>query len=120
MELSGDDAGVDLGQSLGTRIAKRRHQLRLSQDELAAQVGVSRDAVSKWENDRTYPKRNLGRLEQVLGIRLDGAPPPGVDFDPGDPDEVRVAGWDYLTAQRRQELIDELRAARRGGLSTGT
>jgi transcriptional regulator with XRE-family HTH domain len=56
--------------SLGTRIAKRRHQLDLSQEALAGLVGVSRDSVSKWETGKTQPSRHLGKLEVVLKMSL--------------------------------------------------
>ncbi|MBO5283092.1 MAG: helix-turn-helix transcriptional regulator, partial [Lachnospiraceae bacterium] len=36
--------------SLGQSIAARRKELKLSQEYIAEQLGVSRQAVSKWEN----------------------------------------------------------------------
>ena len=57
-------------ERIGTVIAKRRHVLGLSQQELAQRIGVSRDAVSAWERDKHFPHRHLGKLEQVLGISL--------------------------------------------------
>lgn len=57
--------------SIGLTIAKRRGLLDLSQEELAARVGVTRDTVSKWETGAFLPRKSrLGRLEQVLGISL--------------------------------------------------
>lgn len=41
--------------TMGQRIAKRRKQLGLSQEALADAVGVSRQAVSKWELDEAQP-----------------------------------------------------------------
>jgi transcriptional regulator with XRE-family HTH domain len=60
---------------IGTRIAKRRHQLGLTQAELAVRVGVSKKTVSMWETDGHYPQRYLGKLEEVLGIPLTGPGP---------------------------------------------
>lgn len=37
--------------TLGQRIQKGRKETGLSQEELAEQLGVSRQAVSRWEND---------------------------------------------------------------------
>lgn len=41
--------------TLGERIAYYRGKLGLSQGELAEQLGVSRQAVSKWETDAGLP-----------------------------------------------------------------
>lgn len=41
--------------TMGQRIAQRRRQLGLSQEALADAVGVSRQAVSKWELDEAQP-----------------------------------------------------------------
>jgi len=59
-------------EPIGARIAKRRHVLGLSQEELARRVGVARDTVSMWERGRQYPHRHLGKVEEVLGITLSG------------------------------------------------
>jgi len=42
--------------TLGQRLQKARKESGLSQEELAEQLGVSRQAVSKWENDSGYPE----------------------------------------------------------------
>ena len=40
---------------LGNQIKKMRNELSLSQDELAEKIFVSRQSISNWENDKTYP-----------------------------------------------------------------
>ena len=40
---------------LGGQIRKYRNELNISQDELAEKVFVSRQSISNWENDKTYP-----------------------------------------------------------------
>lgn len=40
--------------TLGMTIQKERTRLGLSQEKLAEQVGVSRQAVSKWELDLSH------------------------------------------------------------------
>ena len=53
--------------SVGERIATLRKGRDLSQGQLAALMGVSRQAISKWENDQTTPDTlNLIRLSEVF------------------------------------------------------
>ena len=42
-------------ETLGKRIALHRKELGLTQDALAEQLGVTAQAVSKWENNQSYP-----------------------------------------------------------------
>lgn len=57
--------------SLGDNIAARRKQMRLSQESLAGQLGVSRQAVSKWETGQTEPTaKNLVELAKLFGITV--------------------------------------------------
>ena len=57
---------------LGQYIAKRRKYMRLTQEELAEKVGVSKSAIAKWETNRGLPDRdNLKRLSLVINIPLD-------------------------------------------------
>lgn len=58
--------------TLGKRISVLRKQLGMKQEELAEKMGVSPQAVSKWENDQTCPDISLLlELSQVLGISSD-------------------------------------------------
>ena len=41
--------------SLGENIKAKRNELKLSQEYVAEQLGVSRQAVSKWETDQSEP-----------------------------------------------------------------
>ena len=53
--------------SIGERITSLRRDAELSQGQLAAILEVSRQAVSKWENDQTSPDTlKLIRLADVL------------------------------------------------------
>ena len=57
---------------LGSHIKARRAELGISQDELASRIYVSRQTVSSWENDRTYPDvQSLLLLSQVFGTTID-------------------------------------------------
>ena len=57
--------------SLGENIRSRREELKLSQEYVAEQLGVSRQAVSKWETGQSEPTaRNLAELANLLEIGL--------------------------------------------------
>lgn len=57
--------------NLGENIKRRREELKLSQEYVADRLGVSRQAVSKWETGRAEPTAgNLIALAQVLEISL--------------------------------------------------
>ena len=57
--------------TLGQRIQKGRKEAGLSQEELAEQLGVSRQAVSRWENDNGYPEmEKIIRLSQIYQVSL--------------------------------------------------
>ena len=59
-------------QTLGKRIAALRREKELTQDALAEMLGVSPQAVSKWENDQTCPDISLlPKLARELGVTVD-------------------------------------------------
>ena len=54
--------------SVGERICELRKQQNISQVQLAKALGISRQAVSKWENDLAAPDTlNLIKLADLLG-----------------------------------------------------
>lgn len=58
--------------TLGQKIQTQRKEIGLSQEELAEQLGVSRQAVSRWENDNGYPEmEKMIRLSQIYHVSLD-------------------------------------------------
>ncbi len=59
-------------ETLGKRIVYNRKRLGLTQDQLAEKVGVTAQAVSKWENDQSCPDITmLPRLAELFGITTD-------------------------------------------------
>ena len=56
----------------GKQIKKLRQEAQLSQEELAERVYVSRQTISNWENDKSYPDVNsLVLLSETFQISLD-------------------------------------------------
>lgn len=85
-----------MNETIGNRIQKFRKEKGLTQEELAAQLGVSSQAVSKWENDASCPDISLlPQLCRILGITTD-------ELLTGRNDEVRL-----LPVDQRKSL-DEL------------
>lgn len=76
MALGSDDAHMAADPHIGTRIRKRRQVLRMTQDGLAAELGVSKSTVANWERGKHFPLRYLGAIEDVLGVSLDGGTAP--------------------------------------------
>ena len=57
--------------TLGERIASHRRALGISQEELGARLGVSRQAVSKWETSTAVPDmENLLALSREFGVSV--------------------------------------------------
>lgn len=58
--------------SIGERISQLRNQNNISQGQLAQALGVSRQAISKWENDQSSPDTlHLIRLADVLETEVE-------------------------------------------------
>ena len=61
-----------MDMTIGKRIALLRKEKGLTQEELANHMGVSPQAVSKWENDQTCPDISaLPKLAELLGVTVD-------------------------------------------------
>lgn len=58
--------------SIGERILTMRKEQNISQEQLAAYLGVSRQAISKWENDLSSPDTlNLIKLADLLDTEIE-------------------------------------------------
>lgn len=59
-------------ESMGKRIARLRREQGLTQETLAERMGVSAQAVSKWENDIACPDISmLPALADFFGVTID-------------------------------------------------
>ena len=57
---------------LGKQIKKHRVTAQLSQEELAERIYVSRQTISNWENDKSYPDvKSLVLLSETFQVSLD-------------------------------------------------
>lgn len=63
---------ISNNNSFGTRLAGLRKQAGLSQEEFAELLEVSRQSISKWENDRAYPEMTrLIFMSDYFNVSLD-------------------------------------------------
>lgn len=85
-----------MNETIGSRIAKFRKAKGMTQEELANHLGVSSQAVSKWENDASCPDISLlAQLSKVLGVTTD-------ELLTGKNDEVK------LVPVHERKSLDEL------------
>lgn len=57
---------------LARQLKAKREEHGLSQDEVAKAIFVSRQTVSNWETDKTYPDvQSLLLLSQLFGVSID-------------------------------------------------
>ena len=89
---------------IGTRIKELRVEKHLSQEALANKLNVSRQAVTKWENNTSKPSTaNLLALCEVFGISLD-------ELVSGKADEKKneERGWKNGTKLKYALLISSI------------
>ena len=69
--------------NVGARIKKHREKQNISQDELALKVFVSRQTISNWETNKSYPDiKSLTMLSNIFHVTLD-------DFIKEDVEEMK-------------------------------
>lgn len=81
---------------LGKHIKQLRHEKSLSQEKLAEMVYVSRQTISNWENDKSYPDINsLVLLSQVLDVTIDQLIKEDIEMmeEQINQDEIRKFGY---------------------------
>ncbi|MBK0294107.1 helix-turn-helix transcriptional regulator [Bacillus sp. S34] len=58
--------------NLGEQLQKLREEKKMSREDLAGEMNVSRQAVYKWEKNKGYPDiENLIKLSEVYNVTLD-------------------------------------------------
>ena len=106
-------------QTLGKRIVAQRKRLGLTQDQLAERLGVTAQAVSKWENDQSCPDiAMLPKLAEIFGVTTDellGVERKEVheaeiverESDAEEPDGIRVQNgtWEFKWDSGRKSSI---------------
>ena len=58
--------------NMGDKIKQRRTELKMTQEDLAEKLNVSRSSVANWEAGRNYPDLQLiAAIADILGLSLD-------------------------------------------------
>ena len=96
--------------TIGQRIAQERKKLGLSQEALGEKMGVSRQAISKWESDGAVPEIDkLIALSKLFGVSVDWLL--GMEKVPEkeetDPTEERSKAPEELTRQAQSSQPQE-------------
>ena len=95
---------------IGAAIAARRKEKGLTQEQLAARLGVSAPAVSKWETDTSYPDITLlCPLARALGTSVDAL----LQFEETLSDEEVVRQINQLLETAMRQQPDGWQAAER-------
>ena len=58
--------------NIGTKLNNARKESGLTQEQVAESLGVSRQSISNWENERTYPDIiSVVKLSDLYSVSLD-------------------------------------------------
>lgn len=79
---------------IGQKIKNKRKELNLTQEYLAKELNISRQAVSKWEKETSEPSmENLVKLSEIFGV--------DIGYFKNEKEEeakIRKIFWDFLYA----------------------
>ena len=100
-------------QTLGRRIQEARKAAGLSQESLGERLGVSRQAVSKWESDASVPDlENLIAMSRIFGVTIGallGMEPAAEE--PAEEEAAETSGEEAENTAPDRELTDRELAA---------
>lgn len=87
----------------GKQIRKFRNEMHMSQDELAQRIFVSRQTISNWENDKSYPDiKSLLMLSELFRISLDNLIKGDIDTMK---EQIRVTDMDIKKFRRLSWIL---------------
>lgn len=89
---------------IASQIKKYRNSLNLSQDDLAEKIYVTRQSISNWENNKTYPDiKSLLLLSDVFSVSLD-------TLVKGDLEEMKkeIDNQEYVKFEKNSKIFTVL------------
>lgn len=79
---------------IGQKIKNKRKELNLTQEYLAKELNISRQAVSKWEKEISEPSmENLVKLSEIFGVDIGY-----FKNEKEEESKIRKIFWDFLYA----------------------
>lgn len=111
--------GMPLPPPTGEQIRRAREALRMTQQQLATELGVGLRTVGRWERDEAIPRSALGALVHVLHMQT---PETAAAGDGHDDPSLRAASHAELLAElaRRIEHADRRPAHELPAVPTGS
>lgn len=104
-------------ESFGARLRAAREAEKLSQLEVAAELGVTKGSLSAWENDKNYPQLDkfaqLCTLYRTTADRLLFSPEDGKPAHVGSPPPSEFVSPDH---RRLVEIVAKITDRQRRGL----
>ena len=104
--------------TVGQRIAQKRKELGLSQEGLGERLGVSRQAIYKWESDATLPEiEKLINLSREFSVSVDWLLGEGDEAKELTPEQLRMVEeivGRYLAAQPGEKTVMSGEGAKAG------
>lgn len=96
--------------ALSENIRQKRKASGLSQEQLAEQMGVSRQAVTKWESGQSAPStENLIRLSKLLNTTVeqltDVQPKPQESASPIQSDDIAAQMLDLMEKRKSEKHL---------------
>lgn len=92
--------------SFGEKLQNLRKEKKMSQEQLADKLGISRQAVSKWESDQTYPEMDkLIALTKIFDCSMDDL----VQKEKGVLKKSKDESKKNILANPLEELLDLIR-----------
>ena len=90
--------------TLGKSLSGARKKSGLSQEEVAEKLGVSRQTVSKWEQDEPVPDiYQSKKLASAYGMTLDELT--DFDFELSNIQEIIAVSYTHLDVYKRQRRL---------------
>lgn len=92
--------------TLGEKLSKLRKSNNYTQEQLAGILGVSRQAVGKWESDNAYPEtEKLIRMSELFGCSLDYLLKDELETEQKPPTEKNIPIRKRVIRERRSQRM---------------
>ncbi len=98
---------------IGNQLAKLRKEKGLTGEKLAEQLGVSPQAVSKWENGKCLPESTLlPQIAELLGVSVDillAPPEEGAPIEGEAEQGLRLLGAWFGCGEHQRDVMHKMR-----------